>query len=236
MSIETKDSLPQDVHEMAVLRNKVIAWTSLDPVVARDVGTSALCHSRGASLFLPCFWPHLLVCVANTFVDNKIRNQYWILTATELKVVTKDHDGCCFPECIKTGDSVQTIPLDSIVDCGSSNARNRCVNLWHTPLSKLYVDTKGHNTWSPHKACGYGLAHHDWFVREVLNRRDILVSGKQSLNASSDGAVVATPAMERGGSTRSEDHRMKDITELYNSGVVTSEEFLEKRKDIMDSM
>ncbi|KAI2488654.1 hypothetical protein MHU86_25708 [Fragilaria crotonensis] len=227
MSNKTKNSLPRDVHEMAVLRNEVIAWTSLDPEVGRDLGTSALCQSIGAFLILPCFWPHLLLRASTTSCDNEIRNQYWILTETELKVVDKDHEDCCIPGCCTSGDSVRTIPLDSITDCKSDDARNGCGSLCCTPMSTVRVYSKG-----PYGPVGKGLAHRDWFVHELLNRRDI-INGKHSLNACCEGEVVATPAMERGGSARSATDRMKDVTELYLSGVLTSDEFLEKKKEII---
>ncbi|KAI2488661.1 hypothetical protein MHU86_25715 [Fragilaria crotonensis] len=242
-AVETEDTLPQDVHEIAALRNDVLAWTSLDPEFAQDVGIYDFDSAFCAFIFLPCFWPHLLImspllCFAKTNFENRIRNQYWILTDTELKIVTKNYDVCCLPGCINSGDSVQTIPLESITECGSNNPRKGFVTSCCKPLSKLYVDTAGfvRKDGSPeHEIIGYGLARQDWFIREVMNRRDI-VKGNHSLNACCEGAVVATPVMERGGSTRSAADRMKDITELHNSGVLTREEFFEKRKDIVDSI
>ncbi|KAI2488663.1 hypothetical protein MHU86_25717 [Fragilaria crotonensis] len=243
IAVEMNESLPQDVHEMAALRNEVIAWTSFDPAFARDVGAYACCRAfcPFPISFAPCFLPLMLIfwpcfCCAKSDFENKIQNQYWILTETELKVVTKDHDGC-LPGCIKAGGSVQTIPLESITDFGSNNARSGCGNSCCKPLPMIYVDTASFvtNEWSPeHEAMGYGLARQDWLIREVLNRRNN-VKGNHSLN-SCEGAVVVAPVMERGGSTRSAADRMKDITELHNSGVLTREEFLEKRKDIVDSI
>ena len=101
----------------------------------------------------------------------------------------------------------------------------------------LYVDTASFvrkEGGQQHETMGYGLARQDWFIREVLNRRDI-VKGNHLLNAC-EGAAVATPVMERSGSATSAADRMKEITELHNSGVLTREEFLEKRKDIIDSI
>ncbi len=82
-----------------------------------------------------------------------------------------------------------------------------------------------------HEAIGYGLARRHSFIREVLNRRDI-VKGNHSLNASGRGVVPAL-VISRGDSPTSAADRVKDITELLNGGVLTGEEFLQKRKDII---
>ncbi|KAI2488658.1 hypothetical protein MHU86_25712 [Fragilaria crotonensis] len=244
---ETEDGLPRDVHEMAGLKDKVIAWTTLDPEFAPDVGASAFCNSFGVYLFLPCLLPQLLFawpihCAEKTAYEYTLRNQYWILTETELKVVTRDHkcSSCC------TGKLVKTIPLEEISISGSVTAGNGCVNECCQELPFLYVSTASFwpDEHTLHEAMGYGLARQDWFIREVLNRRDI---------------VVATPVMERGDSPGSATNHMKDFTELrnsgvlkdvlrtatdrmndiielHNSGVLTREEFLQKRKCIIDSI
>ncbi|KAI2488664.1 hypothetical protein MHU86_25718 [Fragilaria crotonensis] len=242
IAVETRDTLPHDVQEIAVLINEVIAWTSFDPRFARDVGIPTCCRVFDVMLALPCFCPPLLIfwpflCSEKTNFENRIRNQYWILTETELKVVTKDHDACCLPGCIKAGDSVQTIPLEGIADCWTDDDSNAFVITCLEPLPMVYVYTGTYERSDDipqHEAIGYGLARRHSFIREVLNRRDI-VKGNHSLNASERGVAPAL-VISRGDSPTSAADRMKDITELLNGGVLTGEEFLQKRKDIIDSI
>lgn len=244
--IGTKDSLPHDIREIAMLRSEVIAWTALDPALAPNVGPSSCCTVFGIFLIIPCFWPHLLLmwpclCSMKTKIENTIRSQYWILTETELKIVIKHHDTCCIPGCSEAGDSVQSIPLENITDCGTQALGKGFTNSCVKPLPIIYVDTAGHvkvENGPAHEAMGYGLARQEWFIREILNRRDIVKGGGggyMQRDHEFSSAVVATPVMERG-STKSPGDRIKDITDLRMSGVLTQEEFENKRQEIINSI
>jgi hypothetical protein len=244
--IGTKDSLPHDIREIAMLRSEVIAWTALDPALAPNVGPYSCGTFFGIYLTLPCFWPHLLciwpcLCKMKTKLENTIRSQYWILTETELKVVIKHHDTCCIPGYSEAGDFVQSIPLENITDCGAQAVGKGFTNSCVKPLPIIFVDTAGHvnmENGSAHEAMGYGLARQEWFIREILNRRDIVKAGGcgyvQRDHAFS-ASVVATPIMERG-SAKSPGDRIKDITDLHMSGVLTQEEFEKKRQEIINSI
>jgi hypothetical protein len=193
---------------------------------------------------------------------NFERSQYWILTETDLNVVTKHYDLCwyCIPGCNQVGDDVKSIPLDSLSHCKTNEKPNGCMD-WCTepPPTLLATSEDGQSV------VGYGLAHQDWFIREILNRRDV-IKGRRSPNhqvpthrsipkyelptgrimpdhklpvgrsiPTAVASVIATPVMERG-STKSTADRIKDIADLCESGILTHEEYTKKRQEIIDSM
>ena len=252
--VGTKDSLPHDVAELAILRSEVIAWTALDPQLAPDVGSFAwtapvvvqscfVCSAYVVPFALcvgpfPFFWPFLVtslpfICASKTTFENSIRSQYWILTETDLKVVTKSHDQCCIPGFCENGHSVQSIPLKDITYCGTKEYENGSANYLCKPLPTLFIDTAIGG--ALHAAIGYGFANRSWFAREVLNRRDI-VKGMVVPDHAFAEAVVAAPVMERGTTAISAGDRIKDITDLRTSGILTKEEYDKKRQEIIDSI
>jgi hypothetical protein len=234
------ENLPDDIRTMAGLRSPVVAWTALDPELEKNIGLQTCCDLFGAFLFLPCLWPYLALlwpclCVAKTADGNAIRNKYWILTETELKVVTKGYDVCCVPGLRQTGNEVKTIPLENITDCGIVSRATCCSAQCSliSSLPQIYVDTaRGGTLAKPHEAIGVALAGYEQFIQEILNRRD-MVKGIPSPSTTAI-ATAAYPVMDRG--DRSIAERIKDATALYESGILTKDEFDAKRREIVDSL
>jgi hypothetical protein len=241
VSVGTKVNLPDDIREMAGLRSEVLAWTALDPDHEGDIGHYACCQAFGPLLVLPCFWPHMIIlspclCAACSANTNRIKNQYWILCDNELKIVSKSFDTCCIPGCSQSGNNIKTIPLANITDCGVQASGKGCTNQCTAQLPTIYVDTASVTASSPgqHEATAVALAGSEWFVKEILNRRDI-VMGRAGAPTYADAAVVeATVAMDRG--DRSAADRINEITKLHETGILTKEEFDKKRQDIIASI
>jgi hypothetical protein len=203
--VGTKDNLPRDVAEIAILRSEVIAWTAFDPELELDLERFAFGEVFKYFLICPCAWPFLVIllpclCCGKKNLQHRIRNQYWILTETDLKIVTMSYEECCIPGCESTGDSVHSIPLDTIIHSGAKTFGFECYHSYQLPA--IFVDTSYHvakwDTCSPQEAVGYGLAHQIWFIREILNRRDTFMDSLMAPNPVALAAVVATPVMDRG--------------------------------------
>jgi hypothetical protein len=246
-ALEGDASLPADIRAIANLRNRVVAWTALDPNHESEVNGYVCGRTFGIFAILPCFWPHLLLCwpclcAAKVNGVNSIRSQYWILTETELKVIVTRHDASCIPGCHEVGDVVQTIPLENITDCGVSGRATGLLNQCAGSLPEIYVDTASVRQGQAHEATGVALAGHERFVQAVLNQRDLVKGGHAAgtpsaavVPANSVAATAAYPVMERGAERPTAD-RIKDITTLYESGVLTKDEFDKKRQEIIDSI
>jgi hypothetical protein len=239
-NVGTKHNLPEHVRAVAGLRNEVIAWTTLDPEHEGDIEGYAFCHSFGPLLvhmiiLSPC------LCAACIGLSKKSKNQYWILTENELKIVSMSYDQCCFPGCFQSGNTVKTIPLENITDCGMHTIGNACGNQCVGSLPSVYVDTASSRE-GLHEAEAVALAGHEWFVRETLNRRDIVKQGGGAAvpihSTFAPTPVMATAvAMERGDTTRrSAAERINEITQLHQSGILTNEQYEKKKQDIVDSI
>lgn len=237
--IGTKFDLPPDVRDVAGLRSNVVAWTSLDPDLSDDVCWYACCHTCGPLLWLPCFWPHLIICSPYfigkcMIMEGQLRRQFWILTEYELKIVhaSFDLDRVCY----QSGNAVQTIPLENIVDCGVQTRGKGCINLCIAvgSLPEVYVDTasapvKGQS----HEALGVALAEYEWFIQRILQQRDV-VKGRDIHRQGR--SLLADNDMERGGERRSIAERIQHLTELHETGVLTLDEYTRKRQEIIDSI
>jgi hypothetical protein len=252
-NVGTKHNLPEHVRAMAGLRNEVIAWTTLDPEHEGDIERYACCRTFGPLLVCPCFWPHMIIlspclCAACISLSNGSKSQYWILTENELKIVSTSHDQCCLPGCLTSGDIVKSIPLENITDCGVQSKANACGNQCAGDLPKMYVDTASSQE-GRHEAAAVALAGHEWFIREILNRRDIVKQGggwgasavppMHSNTVAPAPAVMATAVemMERGDTTRrSAAERIKEITQLHESGILTNKQYEKKKQEIIDSI
>jgi hypothetical protein len=223
--IGTDRNLPPEIREAAGLRRKVIAWTALDPKYRVDRITC--CETFGPVLLLPCLW-HGLICFPILFAcalmsRNRIKNQYWLLTSTELKVITKSHEAC-LPGCCRMGHVVTTIPLDTITDCG---VKSRAI---YVDTARSYKDSEG--KWI-HTAEGHGLTGYSWFVREVLHRREMVNKNDHNLDGPGVEVVTAVPVMDRGSSVNDS---VEEITKLHENGVLTKEEYTKKLQEIIDSI
>ena len=101
-------------------------------------------------------------------------------------------------------------------------------------LPTIYVDTASVTQGQQHEAEAIALAGSERFVKEILNRRDI-VTGRVAPSYADTPVVEASVAMDRG-ADRSAADRINEITKLHQSGVLTQEEFDKKRQDIIDSI
>jgi hypothetical protein len=251
-NVGTSHNLPQDIRDMSGLRDEVIAWTSLDPAHARDISSIVFCQTCCPLLLLPCFWPHLIIlspclCSGLSATKNAIFSTYWILTETELKIVIKSHDRCCFPNCVKSGNILKTIPLENITDSGLVSKATGCVVGCTGDVPSIYIDTASSNG-QAHEATALALAGQEWFIREILNRRDIVKQGRGMVagvalpidTSSYFAAPTLVPtaiAMERGGTNpRSAEERIKELANLREGGFLTNEQYEKKKQEIIDSI
>jgi len=228
----TKYNLPADIREVARLRGEVVAWTHLDPALEKELGTYMFWRTCGPFVVMPCLWLHLCIlcpclCCAKIVGQNAAKSQYWVLTEKELKVISMDHDKCCCPGICKSGNNVKTIPVDNITDCGLDAKGNGCANKCSGDLPVVYVDTasggqsqEGHT----HEAVGLGLANYEWFIDEVMNRRNDVKNAPsaQFMSRPSDGKSV--------------EERMAELTKLRDMGILTSDEYEKKRNEIIASI
>jgi hypothetical protein len=237
----TKHNLPEHVRQCAGLRGEVITWTQIDPDLEHKVGRYACCRSFGPLVILPCFWPHLLVlwpCLwcAATKVENAARSQYWILTEQELRIVSLDHDSCCIPGCVNSGVTCKAIPLENITDAGLDAIGTGCINSCAVDLPTIYVDTASSGNTANgvgHEATGLALANYESFIRQILDGRDAYKTGNRS-----GPAAMSMQRVDNAGyvGDKSPAERIADIKELHESGILSQQEYDQKRKDIISSM
>lgn len=249
-----------------MLRSEVIAWTAFDPALDNEL-YECCATVDNPCYFFPCCWPCLICispCVCNSMIRNLNfrRSQFWILTETDLHIVHKCYDLCyfCIPGCSQSGDYAKSIPLDSIANCKNVAKGHGCLDCCIDPPPTLLVTSE-----DGQEVEGLGLANQALFIREILNRRDILKGrrkpdgklkiGRSSLNHKhhkgrrmSDhelpkgriipmavAEVIPETVMDRG-STKSAADRMKEINDFRDSGVLTNEEYTRKRQEIIDSL
>jgi hypothetical protein len=240
----TKHNLPEHVRLAAGLRGEVITWTQLDPNLENKVGRYACCRTVGPFLVLPCFWPHLLClwpCLWSgaTSVANAARSQYWILTEQELRIVTLDHDRCFIPGCFKSGVNCKAIPLENITDAGLDAIGTGWMNKCAVDLPTIYVDTASSGSGSTangvvkHEATGLALANYEYFIRQILDGRDAHKTGYRSGPSAMSMQRVDNDVYVGG---KSPAERIADIKELYESGILSQQEYDQKRKEIISSM
>jgi Short C-terminal domain len=226
--IGSKFNLPQDVLDVAGLRSAVIAWTAVDPDLKGDVACHTFCNSFDKYL-IPCLWPHLVLCFPCLCLkwvnaENDVLSQVWILTETELKIVSMGYDTCLLPGLYQSGDTVKTIPLENIVDCGVKQSGRGLFNMFVMP--EVYIDTANCGGRDEHEATGVALAEHQLFIQEILNQRDV-VKGRAR-------KIVAVPVMDGGG--RTAEDRMEEVSKLHAKGILTQQEYEKKRQEIIDSI
>jgi hypothetical protein len=119
---------------------------------------------------------------------------------------------------LSTGHNITTIPLVNITDCGIHDSGKGCVNQCTRQLQTIYVETVS-VTSTPaehHKVTALALAGSERFIKEILNRRDIVAMGCSSgvpMYADAVAVVEATVAMDRG-DDRSTADRINETTKL----------------------
>jgi len=168
-------------------------------------------------------------------MENEFRSQYWVLTQDELRVVSLDHDASCCTGCSRTGDKVQSIPLENITDCGKDNRGNGCCNNLAGDLPTIYIDTASSGkassgTSQNHEAVGYALKNYDWMVTSILSQRDIVKAGRLAPVAPV-GQVIAVR-----GDAKTVKERLAELQNLLDSGVISYQEYTKKREDIISSL
>jgi hypothetical protein len=237
--------IPDDICAMARLdRNDVIAWTTFDSEYQRRIGPITCCRAFGKFFFCPCFLPHMIVlfpciCAGKVTEERRIKNTYWVLTTSDLKVIIKNHD---LPGCYHVGDKITSIPYDAITDCTTVAPACDCFDCC-TLIPTVYVvsgrytckdDTGKSIGTSPNiVAVGYGLAGYDWFVSEILSRRDILKGNNQH-----EPQAMEMSNMDRGTNVASEadESRIQKLKELHKLGYISTGEYEKKRQEINASL
>jgi hypothetical protein len=229
-NVGTRHNLPEEIRAMIGSNaSSVIAWTTVDEE-EWDIERATCCMTFGPFLFLPCFWPHLIVCCPffcfkKWLSSMDIRNTYWILTEHDVKIFCCGFgDACCYT----SGDSLVSIPLLQITDCGiqtpSQGCCGECVSALST-IPTIYIDTPSTpREGKHHEAVGHGLAGYEWFLSAILQQREW--QRRQ---------MVTSRVMERGDSETVE-RRIQKITNLLESGIMTKEEYNKKRQEIFASI
>lgn len=192
------------------------------------------CIAGGAKYLAPFLMPPCLLssCIAGgTIVQVKhIESTYWILTETELRIVTKDHDQLCCPGLLKSGNKTKAIPLENITDASVDQKCTGCFQNITGDFSYVLVDTPSSSGKSGHEATGVALKHPEWFVRELLDRRDLVKGIGPQANTMDRMSVEARVGGKDAAS------RIKELTELKDQGLITSDEYETKRKQIVSSI
>jgi hypothetical protein len=186
-NVGTIHNLPDDVRTLAGLdddddddddstsSHHDIVWTTFDTEFEPKISPYVLlCQFVALSLMIPCCCP-LWVCIwKNTMAERfeSIRRKYWILTNRDVKIVVlaRDFDSyCCFPG---RNNRIHSIPLKDITDCYLRE---------YSPVSGYSLPTLNIDTIRStgkdigHEAVGYGLVGYNWFMTEILHRRDHLM-------------------------------------------------------------
>jgi hypothetical protein len=237
----TATNLPPDILKRAHVRSPVIAWSHLDPELQGELGRFLCTRIFGAFLFCPCFWPHLCFiwpCLYSKKValQEDVKSQWWILTQDELKILATDHDTSCCPGTCRTGDRVKSIPLENITDCGLNGCGTGIGNKCAGDLPSVYVDTasSGGSTsnGNRHEAVGLALKNYEWLIQQILDRRDI-VKGRNGVAGGETvyDAPMAQVVDDRGG--KSAEERLAEVKALRDKGILTEEEFQQKRQEII---
>jgi hypothetical protein len=240
-NVGTRADIPEDILRIAHIQsNNIVAWVTLDEEFQKSIGNATCCATFGLFV-LPCFWPHLLIlwpCLLATKVeaDRVGRNTYWVLTITDIKVIVKRHTGCYSGT---VGDTVKSIPLDSITDCGITNPDTGCDSCC-TKVPSIYIDTASsgvNRSGSQHEAEGYGLAGYDWLVAEIIARRDTLKGHNQYLLSSPPPLTNTTMERdEKNNEGETVEGRLQKIKNLLNAGLLTEVEYEKKRQEIISSI
>jgi len=165
--------------------------------------------------------------------ENAARSQYWMLTDRDLKIVSMDHDNCCCPGVIKSGNIVKSVPLENITDCGLDARGTGCVNDCAGDLPTIYVDTASSGG-GCHEAVGLGLENYNWFIQKVLSQRNIVKGGGEGSMGGLQSPMPLT--MARTVTDKSAQERIAEITQLRHQGILTQEEFVQKRQEIISSI
>jgi hypothetical protein len=160
--------------------------------------------------------------------ENHARSVYWVLTQDELKIVSLDHDATCCVGCCRTGDKVQTIPLENITDCGKDAQGKGSCNKMVGDLPSIYVDTASVGGNKVHEAFAFALKDNDRLIASILNQRDAVKGGLRA-------APVAQAMLVRGDDKPAKE-RLAEIQDLLYNGVITQQEYDQKRKDILSSI
>ena len=167
-------------------------------------------------------------------MENSIRSQYWVLTQDELKVVSLDHDASCIEGCSRTGDKVQSIPLENITDCGKDNRGNGCCNNLTGDLPTIYIDTASSGASSGnsqnHEAVGIALKDYEWMVTSILSQRDTAKRGHIAPVAPVGQAISAR------GDAKTAKERLAELQNLLDGGLISDQEYAQKREEILKSI
>jgi hypothetical protein len=234
-------------------RALVVAWTKVNPY--SEVFCFVCSATMGVPCLLPCFWPHMVIlspCICGSIWSetNRIQSEHWILTDFDLKVVNTDYNICCIPGLYTSGDLVKTIPLVQITDAGLDSRGSGLCNCCFSDLDIIYVDTPssaltkdinrglGRLPGSQHEAYGVALQNSKKFLGQILQQQRWVRQGRQTLPPPST-ATAKSMTMERGEYNQGVDvfrERIQKLQGLMDDGLITPQEFQDKRKELLTAL
>jgi hypothetical protein len=107
---------------------------------------------------------------------------FWILTATELRIVAVGFK--------QSWDSVCTIPLDGIIACGVKSANwYQCLPHIYVEVSQPIMDEFGISD-STETIVGLAFVGQDWLSQEILRRRDRLQTMGRTTTSSNTSIML----------------------------------------------
>ena len=222
--------LPMDVKMAANVERgtRVIAWTDFDPANESKLKKCSLCPWA----IIPCLIPIILpIRTMYSSVARVIHEQFWVLTETELKVVTLAHTinvCCCCP--IRVNQQVQVIPLANITHAQIRTQPLEPVtfgNPFPVGTPSLYVHTVSTGSHRP-EAVGIGLRDIDEFFHRMMEQRNIV--------RNSGGGGAQNTAYSPPGGNGSVEERLTTLKRLYEQGLVSKDEYEFKRQEIISSL
>jgi hypothetical protein len=252
-SVGTIHNLPDDVRMMAGLQHPdaaaadVVVWTTFDTEFEHAITTPSMvcCRIVWISVLLPCICPCVTIMSPCIYTkaraqQHAIRHQHWILTDRDVKIVILPNVVHSIPFCDIINCYVQepspTMRMPTLyIDTASSLAR--------VPAS-VDRQSMGYNAATFYAAAGMGLVDYNWFLTEILRRRDHLKMELPTVPAASamveaTFVVEPTTAIDRGSTTNrneSIERRIQIIVDLHHRGIVTKEEYEMKRQEIIASI
>jgi hypothetical protein len=250
-SVGTIHNLPDDVRTMAGLQHPdaatadVVVWTKFDTEFEPTIITPSMvcCRIVWIAVLLPCICPCVTIMSPCLYTkaraqQHAIRHQYWILTDMDVKIVVLPNVVHSIPFCDIINCYVQepspTMRMPTLyIDTASSLAR--------VPAS-VDRQSMGYHAATFYAAAGMGLVDYNWFLTEILRRRDHLMMELPTSCAMVEATCVVEPttAMDRGSTTtnsnESIERRIQIIVDLHQRGIVTKEEYEMKRQEIIASI
>jgi len=242
--VENEDeALPQAVMD-ALLRAKndspILAWTQMDPMLESSLHKqlrmewTKLCLQ---GLLFPCLFP----CWAWDLCGQQTRRseEIWVLTEESLYRVSLDTTFC---GCASTGEEVLRLPLEDLSLYWCKDLQVEMPEAGCLRRKVPMMNVAGHeynsvpNQRGPFKiACGYALKDVEVFAAAILRQHYLAKAKAESMDRGQTPAA-ALPVVS---AERQEDairDRLALAEKLRSEGLITEEEYQDKRQDILASL